>query len=385
MSTIPSMPDVPPGAAATAHIPSGPVMDIRRLQHPYEYSRLLLALSSTVIVFGAVVLWIFIVLPELAVPYLAPVVLVLLLLAIAIWLVVLVRRARLLGGAILVAPETLPRLADVVQSVRTGLDYRRRVDVYVAEKASGPVSMFNFMGTRIILLEGGLVADLQQDAKRPQLVFLLGSKFGQLTARHRQFTLLVAWLEGQESLKFLNLFLAPYFRATTYSGDQIGAACCNDIQAAGAMMNRLLVGKELSPSLVISGVLDQAARVRTRWLPRFSQLAMNEPHLTNRYLNLMAFAAQRSPVPAQAYFDTLDPATRQRLTKAIQDSPHGRTPGRSRKTVQAVIAALATAAALVFTGFVGTQARTMLLTAAEDSVTVEPQETSDPQQPPEPQ
>ncbi|WP_434616172.1 hypothetical protein [Arthrobacter sp. A5] len=198
-------------------------------------------------------------------------------------------------------------------------------------------------------------------------------------------TPLVAWLEGQESLKFLNLFLAPYFRATTYSGDQIGAACCNDIQAAGAMMNRLLVGKELSPSLVISGVLDQAARVRTRWLPRFSQLAMNEPHLTNRYLNLMAFAAQRSPVPAQAYFDTLDPAARQRLTKAIQDSPHGRTPGRSRKTVQAVIAALVTAAALVFTGFVGTQARTVLLTAPEDSVTVEPQETSDPQQPPEPQ
>lgn len=381
MSTIPSTPATPPGGAAFSPPPPGSMVDIRELAHPYEYSRLLLALTSTVIVFGAVVLWIVIVLPELAVPYLAPVVLAVLVLAATIWLAIQVHRARLLGGAILVSPATLPWLADTVQSVRTSLDYRRRVDVYVAEKASGTVSMFNFMGTRILLLDGGLVADLQEDAKRPQLVFLLGSKFGQLKARQRQFTILLAWLEGQEKLKYLHLVLAPYFRATTYSGDQIGAACCNDIQAAGAMMNRLLVGKELSPSLVMSGVLDQAARVRARWLPRFSQLAMDEPHLTNRYLNLMAFAAWKSPAAAQAYFDTLDPPTRQRLMSVIEDSPHRRAPARSRKTVQGAAAALVTAAALVFVGVLGTQARSVLLAAEDSSVVVEPTATSEPTTP----
>ena len=318
MSTLPGKPDVPPSTEASAPVaapspegpapdrpppdkpgPDGPIVDVRKLQHPYEFSRLLLALSSTVIVFGAIVLWIFIVLPELAVPYLAWVVVVVLVVAVAIWFLVLVHRARLLGSAVLVAPETLPGLAEIIEDVRTSLDYWRRVDVYVAEKASSPVSTWNYLGTRIILLEGGLVADLQEDAKRPQLVFLLGSEFGRLKARQRQFTLVVAWIEGQENLKLLHLFLTPYFRATTYSGDQIGTACCDDIPAAGAMMNRLLVGKDLSPSLAISGVLDQAARVRSRRLPRFAQLAMNEPHLTNRYLNLMAFAERTSPAAAQ--------------------------------------------------------------------------------------
>lgn len=122
-----------------------------------------------------------------------------------------------------------------------------------------------------------------------------GVEFGRLKARQRQFTLVVAWIEVREDLGLLRLFLTPYFRATTYSDDQIGTACCDDIPAAGAMMNRILVGKDLSPSLAISGVLDQAARVRSRWLPRFAQLAMNEPHLTNRHLNLMAFAERTSP------------------------------------------------------------------------------------------
>lgn len=372
MSTTPSVPATPPARDGTAVAR----LDIAGLAHPSEFSRLLFALCSTVAVVGAVMLWIVILAPEATVPVVVSVVLFLLLLTVAIWLYVLVQRARLLGSAILVTPDTLPRLASIVHAVRTSLDYHRRVDVYVAEKVSGTVSVFKFMGTRIILLEGGLVADLQEDAKRPQLVFLLGSMFGRLKARHRQFTLLTAWLEGQENLAFLRLLLAPYFRATTYSGDQLGAACCNDIQAAGAMMNRLLVGRELSPDLLASGVLDQAARVRTRWLPRFAQLAMDEPHLTNRFLNLMAFAAWKSPAAAQAYFDTLDPPTRQRLVSVIETSPHRRTAAQSRRTAQGLTAAFLTVAVLILAGLVGIQARTALLVAGDG--TVDPPTSSGP-------
>jgi hypothetical protein len=376
------VPDLPPPDRPVQEVP---VVDVRTLQHPYEFSRLLLALSSTVIVFGAIVLWIFLVLPELAVPYLAPVVVLLLLVALAIWLLVLVHRARLLGSAVLVTPATLPRLAEVVEQVRTSLDYRRRVDVYVTEKAPSPVTTWNYLGTRIILLEGGLIADLQEDATRPQLVFLLGSEFGRLKARHRRFTLVVAWLEGQENLRLLHLFLAPYFRATTYSGDQIGAACADDVTAGAAMMNRLLVGKDLSPSLAVSGVLDQAARVRSRWLPRVAQLAMDRPHLTNRYLNLLAFAEQRFPAAAQEYFDSVEPSTRERLLHVIEDSPHRRKPAGSRRTVPAVIAAVVTMIALVLAGVAGVQARRLLLTLGEEDVAVEPEDTGTPEDPTTPE
>lgn len=396
MSTIPRKPDAPPGAgvqtsvaasAAQESLPETPtsnvpVVDVRELEHPYQFSRFLLALSSTVIVFGALALWGFIILPELVVPYLAPVVTFVLIAALSIWVLVLIHRSRLLGSAVLVAPETLPRLAVIIEEVRTSLDYRRRVDVYVAEKASSPGTTWNFLGTRIILLEGGLVADLQEDEKRPQLVFLLGSQFGRLKARHRQFTLLEAWLDGQENLKFLNLFLAPYFRATTYSGDQIGTACCGDIWAAAAMMNRLLVGKELIPSLEVSGVLDQAARVSSRWLPRLAQLAMNEPHLTNRYLNLMAFAQRKFPDAAQTYFDTLEPATRERLMQVIERSPHRRNAAAVRRGVPALIAAGATLVALVLAGIVGTQVKVLLLSNETDGL-VKPEESIPPRKTPE--
>jgi len=396
MSTVPEKSDSSPGGGVVAPVVAHPrpkpppdklaldaVVDVRELQHPYEYSRLLLAISSTLVVFGAIVLWIFIVLPELVVPFLGPALVTLLGVAVTIWIFVLVYRARLLGSSVLVGPDTLPRLAAVIEDVRKSLDYRRRVDVYVAEKTPNPVSAWNFLGTRIILLEGGLVADLQEDAKQPQLVFLLGSEFGRMKARHRQFPLVVAWLEGQENLKFLHLFLAPYFRATTYSGDQIGATCCSDFRAAAELMNRLLVGKDLSPSLAASGVLDQAVKVNSRWLPRFAQLAMNEPHLTNRYLNLMAFAAVTSPIAAQAYFDTFELPTRERLIQVIEESPHRRRPTGSRQTVPAVIAAVVTVAALVLAGVTGVQSRALLLSSAAD-MAMEPEVPTPPAQDPEP-
>ncbi|HYH76090.1 MAG TPA: hypothetical protein VD841_01090 [Arthrobacter sp.] len=359
------------------------VVDVRDLQHPYEYSRLLLAVSSTLIVFGSIVLWIFIVLPELVVPFLAPAVATVLALAVTIWIFVLVYHARLLGSAVLVGPDTLPRLAGIIEDVRTALDYRRKVDVYVSEKASNPVSAWNFLGTRIILLEGGLVADLQEDSKQPQLEFLLGSEFGRMKARHRQFPLMVAWLEGQENLKFLHLFLAPYFRATTYSGDQIGAACCGDFRAAAELLNRLLVGKDLSPSLAASGVVDQAMMVNSRWLPRFAQLAMNEPHLTNRYLNLMAFARVTSPTAAQAYFDTFEPRTRERLMQVIEESSQRRRAAGSSRTVPAMTAAAITVAALILAGITGVQSRALLLSSAAD-VAMEPEVPNPPAEDPEP-
>jgi hypothetical protein len=51
----------------------------------------------------------------------------------------------------------------------------------------------------------------------------------------------------------------------------------------------------------VPDVLDQAAMVRTKALPRVQQLYSGYPHLTNRYLNLMAFARQAMPAQAMAF------------------------------------------------------------------------------------
>jgi hypothetical protein len=309
----------PPAAAPFTAAPAAP-LDIRALLHPSEHSRLVLALSVSLLVFAVVALSMVasggsIVLIEL--------ILVLIALGASIWLSLQIARSRLLGGAVRVSDASLPELQAVFDEVRARLDYHQHIDVYVADKVNGGSAMTNYLGTRIILLEGGLVAELLEDGHRAELTFLIGRHIGQLKARHERLQWILIVISVVDSLKFLQFFLAPYFRATAKSGDQIAAACCGDIRATAWMMNRLLVGKELGPRLDIKGVLDQAVTVRSQWLPRLAQLFQNVPHATNRYLNLLAFFARTAPAEIDAWRATLDPATAYRLA-AVLDTSRGR-------------------------------------------------------------
>ena len=51
-------------------------------------------------------------------------------------------------------------------------DYHRRVDVYIVQKANPSAQMTSYLGTKVIVLEGMLIADLLAD-QRPQLTSLL--------------------------------------------------------------------------------------------------------------------------------------------------------------------------------------------------------------------
>jgi hypothetical protein len=268
-----------------------------------------------------------------------------------IWLSLQVYRSRLLGGAVRVSQTTLPELQVVFDEIRARLDYRKRVDVYVKDKVDGGSLMTSYLGTRLIEIEGGLVADLLAEGHRAELTYLIGRHIGQLKARHQRLTLIFIAISVVDSVKFLQLFLAPYLRATAKSGDQIGAACCGDIQATAATMNRLLVGKELGPQLVIKGVLDQAAVVRRRWLPRLAQLFMSLPHATNRYLNLLAFFARVAPDEINAWRATLDPDTALRLNAALNASPNRRPPRRRPSLLSTLLALLLTGGVLAASGW----------------------------------
>jgi hypothetical protein len=293
---------------------SAGTLDIHALLHPTEFSRLVIALSASAVVFG---LYAIVVVINLGVAGLVEVTAVLAALGGLIWLSLQVARSRLLGGAVRVSDVSLPELQSVFDEVRARLDYDKQVDVYVVDKVDGGSFMTSYLGTRLILIEGGLVAELLGDGRRAELTYLIGRHIGQLKAKHQRLQLILIVLSVVDSLKFLQIFLAPYFRATTKSGDQIAAACCGDIRATVLMMNRLLVGKELGPQLDISGVLDQAAIVRQAWLPRLAQMFQNHPHATNRYLNLLAFFARVAPEQIGAWKATLDEATAKRLAAVL--------------------------------------------------------------------
>ena len=342
-------PDVAAGPAAPP-VSAAPMrsLDIRALQHPAEDSRLLLALSASAVVFGfaamavyAIVGWA--VLVEYA-AYIAA-------FGVVVWVSLQIYRSRLLGGAVRVTETTLPELQSVFDEVRARLNYHKPVDVYVMDKVDGGSSMTSYLGTRLIRIEGGLAADLLGDDHRAELRFMIGRHIGQLKARHQRLLPIMLAISLVDSLKFLQLFLAPYYRATAKSGDQIAAACSGDIQATAGMMNRLLVGKELGPRLVVKGVLDQAALVKRRWLPRLAQLFQSEPHATNRYLNLLAFFARVAPEEIGRWRASLDEGTASRLTAAINASAHKRAPRRRMSPVALLVATLITGGLLALSGW----------------------------------
>ena len=323
-------------------------LDVRSLLHPAEHSRLLLALSASAIVFGFAAM----------IAYAASGWADLLMYAgalagagVLIWLSLQVYRSRLLGGAVRVSETTLPELQAVFNEVRARLDYRKHVDVYVTNKVNGGSLMTTYLGTRLIEIEGGLVDELLAEEHRAELIYLIGRHIGQLKARHQRLTLIFLIISMVDSVKFLQLFLAPYLRATAKSGDQIAAACCGDIRATAASMNRLLVGKELGPRLVIKGILDQAATVRRRWLPRLAQLFMSLPHATNRYLNLLAFFARVAPDEINAWRATLDEATASRLSAVLEASPNRQAPRRRASLLSMLLALLVTGGVLGASGW----------------------------------
>jgi len=316
---------VPPPAPAAAGplvsaVPTG-TLDIRSLLHPAERSRLVIALSASAVVFGFLAVGMYASggwtrLLEVA-AYIAAA-------GALLWLSLQVYRSRLLGGAVRVSEASLPELQSVFDEVRVRLDYHEQVDVYVLDKVDGGSDMTSYLGTKLIRIEGGLVAELLAEGRHAELIYLIGRHIGQLKARHQRLLPILILISLFDSVKFLQLFLAPYLRATAKSGDQIAAACCGDIQATARMMNRLLVGKELGPQLDIRGVLDQAATVRRRWLPRMAQMFQSNPHATNRYLNLLAFFARTAPDQINAWRATLSETTANRLAAVLNVAPNGR-------------------------------------------------------------
>jgi len=168
-------------------------------------------------------------------------------------------------------------------------------------KLTTPAELTSYFGVRVLLLEGGAVADITALAKRPQLLFLLGTFFGALKAKHDRWAVVEFLIENAGLRKILAPFVGPWLRATVYTGDRIAYACSRDLGTSLDAVFRTLVGKELSPQLQTAGLIKQAQRVRNSLILRFSQLFRSVPHATNRFLHLLRFAQQVQPDSVAAF------------------------------------------------------------------------------------
>jgi len=293
-------------------VAAGP-LDIRSLRHPTEPQRFALAIVSVVSAMAVVI-------ALLAVIGWAQVVVVGLglgLLLGSLWIGLQLFRVRILGDAVRVGPETLPALQEAIDEVRQRLDYHKRVDVFVVPKLSPPVQLTSYFGVRVLLVEGGAVADLTSTENRPQLLFLLGTYFGGLKAKHTRWTPAAVILGELGLQRILAPLLCPWLRATVYTGDQIAYACTRDLGVSLDATYRILVGRELSRQLQADGLITQAAGVRKSTILRLSQLIRPMPHATNRFLNLLHFAHSVDPDSVTRFRSTLAPVASTTLDTAF--------------------------------------------------------------------
>lgn len=297
-----------------------PVAPIRSLLYPGERWRFWLATVASV-AFLALVLFVF---WKRGVPTLIGGVVGLLLTVGLVWWGLQIFRARLLGNSVKVTPGSFPELQELLDGIRAQLGYRGRVDVYVADKSEPSVKLTAYLGTRVILIEGGLVAELLDPAKQSQLRFLIARHIGALKARQYRLDPLLVMLQAADALQFAKLFLLPYYRSIAYSGDQIGLECCGSVEAALEATGRLLVGKELADDLPLGGVLPQGALIKERLLPRFAQFLSPTPHVINRYLNLLMYGRLKDPAAAEQFAASLAAGEKFELEQLWLSSPHCR-------------------------------------------------------------
>ncbi|MFI4990844.1 MAG: hypothetical protein ACHQHO_08020 [Solirubrobacterales bacterium] len=324
------LPPLDEAPAPSLPVSSGPVVGSARpaasavrsgasigsLLHPTEPSRLALALIAA----GLALLFPFLILIRTG--GLGGILVALAVIVGTIWVAVQLSRARLLGHSVRVDASTFPEVQAIVAEVCATLDYRRPIEVYITEKATPSIVTTSLLGTRLIVIEGGLVADLLPAAKRPQLTFLIGRSIGALRARHMRLEVVIRILEAAEVLKYVAPFIRPYYRATAYSGDQIGMMCCSDLEAALEATRRLLVGGGMAAELTAGAAVPQALLVKQRVLPRLVQFLAAEPHVTNRYANLLCFGRYHAPELWAGIFDSMDEHERRCVEEIWRRSPY---------------------------------------------------------------
>jgi hypothetical protein len=289
---------------------------IAPLLHPTEVSRLALALAAAAL---ALVIPVVILVEADGVTSIIEALVVLI---ATIWIGIQLSRARLLGRSVRVEASTFPAVETIVNEVCETLDYRRRLEVYVTDKVAGGIVTTSLLGTRLIVIDGELVADLLRPGKQPQLTFLIGRSIGALRAKHMRLEVVIRILQAAEVLKYVAPFIRPYYRATAYSGDQIGMMCCGDLAAALEATRRLLVGAGMASELAPGSVLPQALLVSRRVLPRLVQLLAVEPHVTNRYANLLCFGRYHAPELWSRMTASMDARERQCLEQIWLRSPY---------------------------------------------------------------
>jgi Sel1 repeat len=215
------------------------------------------------------------------------------LIALLLWLSGRIFFAKFLGNSILVTPVNYPRIHDIAEEMKTVLNYQKPVYIFVYQEEFFNAFMRKFFFRRAIFLNSDV---LNTGVSDDEVRWLIGRFFGYWYAR-RRFGFFGWLIRVAERFVIFNFFILPYERGTVYTGDRLALAAINgDISSAVAAMQKLLVGRQLGYSVNPEGMVEQHRLVKGSIFAFLARITSFFPHMTARYVDLIAFAKQTYPV-----------------------------------------------------------------------------------------
>ena len=264
------------------------------LQHPLQRRRFVLALIFALLLFPLIAICLIF----------GTIVLIVPLGGVLLWISGRVLFARFLGNSILASNLNYPRIYLIGEELKTRIGYKKTVNIFVYEQGNFNAFLMKFFFYRRAvflnseLLESGVTDD--------ELRWLIGRFIGYLRAR-RQAGFWGWTIRAAQKLVIFNIFLLPYERALIYTGDRLALAVIDgDISCAISVMQKVFVGRQLGYSVNPEGIIDQQRLVKGSVFAFLARILSGFPHMTTRYVDLIAFA--KSYYPAQyARFEAGNP------------------------------------------------------------------------------
>jgi hypothetical protein len=288
--------------------------DFRSLKHPLQDRRFALALFFALILFPLIAALLTVGTAILLVP----------LFAFLFWMSARVYYAYYMGNSILVSELNYPRINSIAEELKARIGYAKPVNVFVYEQGNfNAVLVKFFFYRRAVFLNSEL---LEAGVTDDELRWLIGRFIGYLKAR--RLSGFWGWtIRSAQKLLVFNFFLLPYDRALNYSGDRVAlAVIAGDITTAVSAMQKIFVGRQLGYSVNPSGMVDQHRRVKGSFFALMARIWMSFPHMTARYVDLIACARQRYPAQ-YARFEAENPGLPQDLPRLaalpnVSDTAH---------------------------------------------------------------
>lgn len=222
-----------------------------------------------------------------------------------IWFGLSIMEANLKANSVKVSSHNFPFIQKIVDEVKSTLNYKKDVDVFIVEQGSVNALLGKFFNKKFIVLHSALVEEMRNDRQQLQLKWIVGRFIGALKIKQVRFDLLKVIIESIEEIKLFNLFILPYERATQYSGDNIGLIVCEDLPQAMIAFDKFMVGNKLADQINFVGVLDQSQETKGSFFSFLARLFSTHPHTVDRYLNLLAFARAVYPEQFRGFISNL--------------------------------------------------------------------------------